>query len=173
MLGEVELTIPSAKPKVDSISPLQYTEASLRILWEMAKDGQSTGALLQYVGYLIMVASMGQRFLWKSVIQYDTEYRKSQASLGFRFGADSTYMMQLYLRENAATNKPQASQVSKPSQHPQTKYDPTSGKPICGRFNTASAWLQICPHLPIMLKVAQRFFPPHSVRYPLPQPTHC
>ena len=47
-------------------------------------------------------------------------------------------MMQLYLRENAATNKPQASQVSKPSQHPQTKYDPTSGKPICGWFNTAS-----------------------------------
>ena len=43
--------------------------------------------------------------------------------------------MQLYLRENTATNKPQASQVAKPSQHPQTKYDPTSGKPICGRFN--------------------------------------
>ena len=63
MLGEVELTIPSAKPKVDSISPLQYMEASLRILREMAKDGQSTGALLQYVGYLIKVASMGQRFL--------------------------------------------------------------------------------------------------------------
>ena len=138
MLGEVELTIPSAKPKMDSISPLQYMEASLRILREMAKDGQSTGALLQYVGYLIKVASMGQRFLWKSVIQYDTEYRKSQASLGFPFGADSTYMMQLYLRENAATNKPQASHVSKPNQHPQTKYDPTSGKPICGRFNTAS-----------------------------------
>ena len=72
MLGEVELTIPSAKPKVDSISPLQYMEASLRILREMAKDGQSTGALLQCVGYLIKVASMGQRFLWKSVIQYDT-----------------------------------------------------------------------------------------------------
>ena len=67
-----------------------------------------------------------------------TEYRKSQASLGFPFGADSTYMMQLYLKENTVTNKPQASQVSKPSQHPQTKYDPTSGKPICGRFNTAS-----------------------------------
>ena len=100
----MELTIPSAKPKLD-FSPLQYLEANLPILREMAMDGQPTSALLQYVSYLIKVASMGQGLLWKSVIQYDTEYRKSQAAIGFPFGTDSTFMMQLYLRENVPTGK--------------------------------------------------------------------
>ena len=150
MLGEVELTIPSAKPKLDNISPLQYMEASLRILREMGNDGQPTSALLQYASYLIKVASMGQRFLWKSVIQYDTEYRKSQAAIGFPFGADSTYMMQLYLRENVSTSKQpqgQGYQASKPSHHPQTRFDPASGKPICGQFNTsAGCMLTACKY---------------------------
>ena len=79
MLGEVQLIIPSAKPKVDSISPLQYMEASLQILRKMAKDGQSTGALLQYVGYLIKVASMGHHFfyrnLWPNMTQSTGNHR--------------------------------------------------------------------------------------------------
>ena len=28
-------------------------------------------------------------------------------------------------------------QLHKDSVHPQTKYDPSSGRPICGKFNTA------------------------------------
>ena len=107
-------------------------EASLRILREMAlKDG----ANLQYVGYLVKIANMGQRFQWKSVIKYDAEYRKAQAEAGFPFGADSSFMMQLFLRDRpAADAKP--SPQSNSSSRPQTLFDPLSGKPVCGRFNT-------------------------------------
>ena len=42
-------------------------EASHRILHDMAtKDGASLPQILQYVGYLIKVANMEQRFQWKS-----------------------------------------------------------------------------------------------------------
>ena len=45
----------------------------------MAKDGQSTGALLQYVGYLIKVASMGHHFfyrnLWSNMTQSTGNHR--------------------------------------------------------------------------------------------------
>ena len=35
-VGEIELNLPETKPKLASITPVQYMEAALRILWEMA-----------------------------------------------------------------------------------------------------------------------------------------
>ena len=102
-VGDVELNLLESKPKLDSVTPLQYMEASLRILREMAlKDGANLPQVLQYVGYLVKIANMGQRFQWKSVIKYDAEYRKAQAESGFPFGADSSFMMQLFLRDRPA-----------------------------------------------------------------------
>ena len=135
-VGDVELNLVESKLKLDSVTPLQYMEASLGILREMAlKDGASLPHVLQYVGYLVTIANMGQRFQWKSVIKYDSEYRKAQDEAGFPFGADSSFMMQLFLRDRpAAEAKPPHQPNSTP--HPQTKFDPRSDKPICGRFNT-------------------------------------
>ena len=135
-VGDVELNLVESKPKLDSVTPLQYMEASLWILHEMAlKDGANLPQVLQYVGYLVKIANMGQRFQWKSVIKYDAEYRKAQAEAGFPFGADSSFMMQLFLRDRpAADAKP--SPQSNSSSRPQTLFDPRSGKPVCGRFNT-------------------------------------
>ena len=62
-VGDVELNLVESKPKLDSVTPLQYMEASLRILCEMAlKDGANLPQVLQYVGYLVKIANMGQRF---------------------------------------------------------------------------------------------------------------
>ena len=135
-VGDVEPNLMESKPKLDSVTPLQYMEASLRILCEMAlKDGASLPHILQYVGYLVQIANMGQHFQWKSVIKYDSEYRKAQAEVGFPFAADSSFMMQLFLRDRpAAEAKPSHQPNNTP--HPQTKFDPRSCKPICGRFNT-------------------------------------
>ena len=135
-VDDVEINLVESKPKLDSVTPLQYMEASLWILREMAlKDGASLPHVLQYVGYLVKIANMGQRFQWKSVIKYDSEYRKAQAEAGFPFRADSSVMMQLFLRDRPAVEaKPSHQPNSTP--HPQTKFDPRSGKPICGRSNT-------------------------------------
>ena len=77
-VGDVELNLVESKPKLDSVTLLQYTEAPLRILREMAlKDGASLPHVLQYVGYLVKIANMGQHFQWKSLIKYDSENRKN------------------------------------------------------------------------------------------------
>ena len=94
-VADIELTLPTQWPKMESITPLQYMEGSLRIMHEMAKEGRSLTEL-QYAGYLIKIANMGQPFQWRSVFQYDTEYRKAQADAGFDFGADSSYLMQVF-----------------------------------------------------------------------------
>ena len=50
-LGGVELTIPESNPKLEAISPLQYMEASLKIMREIAlKDGADLETVLQYAG---------------------------------------------------------------------------------------------------------------------------
>ena len=135
-VGDVELNLVESKPKLDSVTPLQYMEASLRILREMAlKDGANLPQVLQYVGYLVKIANMGQRFQWKSVIKYDAEYRKAQAEAGFPFGADSSFMMQLFLHDRPAADAKPSPQPNS-SSRPQTLFDPRSGKPVCGRFNT-------------------------------------
>ena len=70
------------------------------------------------------------------MIKYDSEYRKAQAEAGFPFRADSSFMMQVFLRDRLAVEaKPPHQPNSTP--HPQTKFDPRSGKPIGGRFNTS------------------------------------
>ena len=114
-VGDNELTLPTQRSKLESITPLQYMEGSLRVMREMAKEGRSLTELLQYAGYLIKIANMGQRFQWRSVLQYDTEYRKAQADAGFDFGADSSYLMQVFLRDGL-TPKPHS--AAKDSVHP-------------------------------------------------------
>ena len=155
-VGDIELTLPTQRPKLESITPLQYMEGSLRVMREMAKEGRSLTELLQYAGYLIKIANMGQRFQWRSVLQYDTEYRKAQADAGFDFGADSSYLMQVVLRDGL-TPKPHP--AAKDSVHPQTKYDPSSGRPTCGKFNTAQGCtMRNCK----FAHVCRSCFKPHS-----------
>ena len=135
-VGDVEHSLVESKSRLDSVNPLQYMKTSLWILREMAlMDGASLPHVLQYAGYLVKIANMGQRFQWKSVTKCEAEYHKAQAEAGFPFGADSNFMMQLFLRDWPAVEaKPHSQPNSAP--HRQTKFDPDSGKPICGRFNT-------------------------------------
>ena len=132
-LGDVELSLPDSKPKIDHINQLQYMEASLRIMREMAlKDGDSLEKILQYAGYLIKIANMGQRFLWKSVMKYDSEYRKAQALSNFAWGADNSFMMQIFLRDDPS----KTSFTRNDTSNSHSKFDPASGKPVCNRYNS-------------------------------------
>ena len=105
------------------------------------KVGTSFPQVLQYVGYLIKVANMVQRFQWKSVLKYHAEYRKAQSEIWFAYGADSSYMMQLYLRDKTT----QDPSILIPRAIRYTKFDPKSGKLTCSQFNaTKGCQLQHC-----------------------------
>ena len=62
-LGEMQFCLANSKPKLDDISPLQYMEASLRIVRESAmKEGADLSQVLQQLSYIIKIAILGQRF---------------------------------------------------------------------------------------------------------------
>ena len=114
----------------------QYMEGRVKVLREMIReDGASTDTISNYVNYQIKIATFAQTFKWDSVLRYALEYRKGQSEVGFEWGCDSPYLMQLHLQANAFSNMDQHKQRSKsPQSSVKNKYDPT----ICRRFNSQS-----------------------------------
>ena len=108
------------------------------------EDKEDMTTVLEYVSYLTKITRLAQAFRWESLVRYDTEYRKSQVEVGFRWGADSPYLFQLYLQPHQSdfskkTNKPhQTQRNNQPAQaRYANKYDPSSGKIICRKYNSA------------------------------------
>lgn len=139
-IGDIQMSLKQAKPPLEKVRLSQYMEASLLILRAMAlEDGLGVTQILQYVGYLTKIATFAQTYRWDSVLQYDFQYRKSQAELGFPWGADNAYLMQMYLKPHAdktsGSGQTQGSQASRAKPPVKTSFDPASGKPICQRFN--------------------------------------
>ena len=102
-------------------------EASLRILRLMiTEDKVDLTCVLQHVGYLIKVATLAQNFKWDQVLKYDQEYRKSQAELAFPWGADNSFLMQVYLKSSPQEyfGVPKSNQMSRRQQQTANKPHP-------------------------------------------------
>ena len=141
-IGDTELSLNDKKLALEKITPLQYMEGSLKILCEMiANDRVNTETILDHIGFLTKMACMGQTFSWPSLMKYDAEYRKTQAYQGFPWGADSPFLMQLLLKQHDRDTLVTHTAPSRRNtgftnqQHSQHRYDPKSGRVICGKFN--------------------------------------
>ena len=117
-------------------------EGSLKILCVMiTKDRVTTETILDHIGFLTKMACMGQTLSWPSLMKYDAEYRKTQAYQGFPWGADSPFLMQLLLKQHdrdtlvTHTAPSHRNTGFTDQQHNQHRYDPKSGRVICGKFN--------------------------------------
>ena len=139
-IGSQQFALKDTKIPWERINIAQYMEGSLKILREMAlHDKCCVGKLLEYVNYLVKIATLGQCFQWSSVLKYDQEYRKSQAATGFTWGADNSYLMQLYLKSEP-DGKQQQTQIKKQpySKSKKAKFDPESGTQICMKWNSVA-----------------------------------
>ena len=137
-IGSQEFLLKDTKIPWERLNVAQYMEGGLRILREMAlQDKCSVGELLEYVNYLVKISTLGQCFQWQSVLKYDQEYRKAQAASGFKWGADNTYLMQLFLKceQDSKSKQPQAKKPQNPKGK-KAKFDPESGKQICLKWNS-------------------------------------
>ena len=137
-IGDFELSLCEKKVPLEKITPLQWMEGSLKILKEMVvQDNANLQTVMEYVSYLTKVACMGQSFTWGTVIKYDAEYRKTQSMMGFPWGADSPFLMQLLLRPTTNFgDKPRTSNANATVRQRQIKHDPASGRPVCEKFNS-------------------------------------
>lgn len=132
-LGGVEFqTTANKKVAHDKLTMAQYMEGALRITRDMiAEDGANLDQVMDYINFLIQVAIFSQSFAWPSVLSYDKVYRKEQATLGFRWGTSSSFLMASHLQKpmqqpgHSTTARKPVTQVK----------DPRSGKTVCFKFN--------------------------------------
>ena len=116
-----------AKPKLESVTPAQWTVANARILADFIKGGQvSTQFTLDYLSYSVKIGELATRYTWSSVIHFDDDYRRRQAEFGFRWGSDSPHSSHLLLRERDAGRKQQPRRG---------KQIPSREAPFCFNFN--------------------------------------
>ena len=90
--------------RTDQVSPLQYMEASMRILVKMILSGTigSPSQVSDYAGYVAVVARLGQKKTWKSTLMYDDAYREAQALEGFPWGKDLRDLRDEHLEQRPA-----------------------------------------------------------------------
>ena len=76
------------KPKLSTVSPFQWMDASMRILGKMIIQNtiQSMEQVAQYAGYVSEIAQLGQNKHWPSVVMYDDSYREAQSIEAFGWG---------------------------------------------------------------------------------------
>ena len=111
----------------------QYMEGAMRILREQVLDDEMSRAqIVNYVNYIIQVSAFAQTRNWESVLNYDSVYRREQHAQGFRWGAQSAFLMST-LRPKDTPAVRDESKTKK-----QDSINPKSKKIICGRWNSWS-----------------------------------
>ena len=135
--GSKQISLTESKLPLEKLKLAQYMEGSLKILRAMVtEDEADINKVLNYVTYVTKIAMFAQVFQWEAVLKYDVEYRKSQAALGFAWGADSPYLMHLYLQPSV-TPRAAAQRVrpTAPRNLSKNRHEPATGKIICRKFN--------------------------------------
>ncbi|MEW8546117.1 MAG: hypothetical protein AB2693_21565 [Candidatus Thiodiazotropha sp.] len=113
--GDQQILVKSGprKPKLENLTLSQWSVANLSILYKLSRDGKLIGqSLMDYLSYTTKVYQLVQRYNLISVFLYDREYRKLQASEGFRWGTDVQHLHQINLQPREKSQTAQ-SQVTK------------------------------------------------------------
>lgn len=96
--SEIVLKTGAKKPKLESVSQMQWVAANSRILAKLLLEGKlGLEAVAQYLAYNVKIASLAQRYAWYSVILYDREYRRAQSAYNFAWGSDVPHLMSVHL----------------------------------------------------------------------------
>ncbi|MEW8547234.1 MAG: hypothetical protein AB2693_27300 [Candidatus Thiodiazotropha sp.] len=136
--GDQQIIVKSGpkKPRLENLTLCQWSVANLAILYKLVGENKLQGpSLMDYLSYTTKVYQLVQRYSLVSVMLYDREYRKLQASLSFRWGTDVQHLSNIHLQ---ARDKPvaQGSQQKKvPALFKVNKNGPTKTE-ICRNFNS-------------------------------------
>ena len=96
--GDVVLRTGPRKPKLETISQMQWTAANARILAKLLIDGKlASENVAHYLSYTVKIALLSQRFTWQSVLFYDREYRRVQSAYHFPWGSDVQHLVSVHL----------------------------------------------------------------------------
>ena len=128
--GQFVYKTAARKPKLENISPTQWTAANMRIMMELLQRKQlDQVSMFDYIAHTIKIAQLADSFTWISVLNYDNAYRELQATTGFRWGSDTTHLTTLHLRPKNTSATTSRKEVWNQS------------RPVCRLYNKA-----LCPY---------------------------
>ena len=112
----------------------QYMEAAIKM-----RSTVPHHQINDYCEYITKIAQLAQVFSWPSVLLYDKEFRRKQQETSCSWTNEEPYLMSLCLRPiNNQSN------TSNPTNNKKSRLDPTSGKPVCIRFNKSMCTTDAC-----------------------------
>ena len=143
--GDQQIIVKSGlkKPKLESLYPEPVVSCQfLSILYKLVGENKLVGsALMDSLSYTTKVYQLVQRFSLVSVLLFDREYRKLQASMGFRWGTDVQHLHTLFLQARSQPSAQASQQVKKGAnangQKPGKFNKDRKGKEICRNFNSS------------------------------------
>lgn len=137
------------KPALETISLPQWSVANLAIMSTLVHGGSlDKGGMLDYLSYTTKVYQLLKVYEQSSVFLYDRQYRRHQASYGFRWGTDISHLQSVHLkpRNMGGNNKPGNKPIQKAEKEkvtggklnlPRASHT-ASGQEICRNYNTAN-----------------------------------
>lgn len=135
--GDQQIVVKSGpkKPRLENLTLCQWSVANLAILYSLVGDNKLQGsALMDYLSYTTKVYQLVQKYSLVSVMLYDREYRKLQASLKFRWGTDVQHLSTIHLqpRDKVAAQGSQQRKTLVPSKPAKNNQKAE----ICRNFNS-------------------------------------
>ena len=86
------------KVKLENVTPMQWTGASLRILAELVNRGSIVqDDMFCYLAYMAKICQLTEGHTWQSVLMYDRAYRQLQAQHQFEWGSDYPHLSTVHL----------------------------------------------------------------------------
>ncbi len=108
--SEIILKTGPKKPRLENISQMQWMAANSRILAKLLLDGKlGLEGVAQYLSYNVKISSLAQRYIWQTVLMYDREYRRAQATYNFAWGSDVPHLVSVHLVPRQEKVKPSQS----------------------------------------------------------------
>ena len=126
------------KRGLETVTISQWMAANASILAELVQDPSvpdKVNFMLDYQGYTAKIGVLAATHTWKSVIQWDEEYRQKQHQYNFRWGSESAHLNLIRL-----VPREQQQQKKKEPEQKKAGKGPSKGQPsICFNWNKGTA----------------------------------
>jgi hypothetical protein len=155
--GEFIMRTGPRKPALETLSLPQWSVANLAILSNLVGVGSlDQEGMLDYLSYTTKVYQLIKAYDQVSVFLYDRQYRRHQATFGFRWGTDISHLQSVHLKPRQMFKANHSSGREKQGTgktYPPRASHTTSGKEICRSFNSKSGcsfenckYMHTCSH---------------------------
>ena len=130
----------------DKLSIPQYMEAAIRMRATVPLEQQE-----EYCEYISRIAQLAQVFSWASVLLFDKEFRRKREEKGGSWTSEEPFLMSLCLRPiNTSPTNPQNKKKASWGSS-QQRVDPTTGRPVCIRYNKGGCTSETCRYTHVCL----------------------